>query len=310
MTGVPLRIATDKRLGAYHFGPGHPFGPGRMAAFLEALDELELAYEALPLAEADTATLTRFHAREYVERVQSLAGTGAPLDLGDTPAVPGIDGAAKRVVGTVATAVDDLLAGRVRRAFVPIAGLHHGQRDRASGFCVYNDCGVALETLLSAGVAPVAYVDIDVHHGDGVYDSFETDPRVIFADIHQDGRTLFPGTGAPEAQGKGAAHGTKLNVPLPPGADDDAFAEAWERIEAHLERHQPKAIVMQCGADGLAGDPLASLRYTSKAHASAARRLRVMAERWAEGRLLALGGGGYDLSNIAAAWTAVVRELA
>ena len=310
MVEDPLRIATDERLGAYHFGPAHPFGPGRMPAFLEALAGLEVDYADLPLVEADAATLTRFHTAEYVERVQTLAGTGAPLDLGDTPAVPGIDGAAARVAGTVAAAAEALAAGEGRRAFVPIAGLHHARRDQASGFCVYNDCGIALETLLAAGVAPVAYVDIDVHHGDGVYDGFAADPRVVFADIHQDGRTLFPGTGAAEAQGEGEAAGTKLNIPLAPGAGDEEFAAAWERVEAHLARYRPRAILLQCGADGLAGDPLASLRYTAASHALAARRLRALAEEWAEGRLLALGGGGYTPANLAAAWAAVVKALA
>ena len=304
-----LHIATDERLGAYHFGPAHPFGPRRMPAFLEALGALEIAYTALPLAEADAATLTRFHTAEYIERVQALAGTGAPLDLGDTPAVPGIDTAAARVAGTVAAAAEALAAGDLGRGFVPIAGLHHARRDRASGFCVYNDCGIALETLLAAGVAPVAYVDIDVHHGDGVYDAFAADPRVIFADVHQDGRTLFPGTGAAEAQGEGEAVGTKLNVPLPPGSGDEAFAEAWQRVESHLARYRPRAILLQCGADGLAGDPLAQLRYTTQSHALAARRLRALAAEWADGRLLTLGGGGYEPANLAAAWTTVVEAL-
>ena len=110
--------------------------------------------------------------------------------------------------------------GECRRAFVPIAGLHHAARDRAAGFCVFNDCGVAIELLKRAGLKRIAYVDIDAHHGDGVFYAFEDDPAVIFADLHEDGRYLYPGTGMAEEIGKGAARGMKLNVPLPPGADD------------------------------------------------------------------------------------------
>jgi acetoin utilization protein AcuC len=159
------------------------------------------------------------------------------------------------------------------------------------------------------GLSRIAYVDIDAHHGDGVYYAFESDPHVIFADLHEDGRFLYPGTGAASEQGTGAAAGTKLNVPLPPGADDAAFAAAWPRVIEHLRRFEPQFIVLQCGADSVAGDPIAHLRFTPQAHGRAARDLSRLAEDLGHGRVLAAGGGGYNRANLAKAWNEVVAGL-
>jgi acetoin utilization protein AcuC len=260
---------------------------------------------------ADRASLERFHTPAYVDRVirQSKTGEGY-LDLGDTPAFPGIYEAACYVVGSVLDAVARLLADKCRHAFVPIAGLHHARRDSAAGFCVFNDCGVAIETLRRVhGLTRIAYVDIDAHHGDGVYYAFESDPDVIFADLHEDGRYLYPGTGAAGESGRGDAVGTKLNIPMPPAAGDDAFRAAWRRVEALLDKFQPEFILFQCGADSIAGDPITHLAYTPAAHRHAAAGLCRLAERHCSGRLLAMGGGGYNRHNLALAWTAVLDAL-
>ena len=159
------------------------------------------------------------------------------------------------------------------------------------------------------GLSRVAYIDIDAHHGDGVFYAFEEDPDVSFADIHEDGRFLFPGTGAAHETGRGRAAGTKLNIPLPPSAGDEAFWPAWERVEAYLEARRPEFIIVQCGADSLEGDPITHLRYSEEAHAHAAARLASIADRLCEGRLLGVGGGGYNRRNIARAWARVVRSF-
>ncbi len=183
------------------------------------------------------------------------------------------------------------MSGQCRRAFVPIAGLHHAGRDHAAGFCVFNDCGVAIELLRkTSGLERIAYVDIDAHHGDGVFYAFEDDPGVIFADMHEDGRYLYPGTGSRTETGKGAAEGTKLNDPMAPGSDDSAFDEAWPRVIAHVEKFEPEFIILQCGADSLEGDPITHLRYTSGSHGKAARELAQLADRLGHGRVLGLGG--------------------
>ena len=306
-------VYIGEELARYGFGHGHPFGPDRLGAFWQAAQSagLESRVTVRAPAMADRDSIQRFHTRAYVDRViaQSVSGTGY-LDMGDTPAFAGVYEAAAYVVGSVLDAIARIVAGECRRAFVPIAGLHHARRDSAAGFCVFNDCGVAIETLRAVhGLRRVAYVDIDAHHGDGVFYAFEDDPDLVFADLHEDGRYLYPGTGAADETGSGAGRGIKLNLPMDAQAGDEAFHAAWDRAEAFVDAHAPEFILLQCGADSIAGDPITHLQYTAAAHAHAARRLCVLADRHCQGRLLAMGGGGYNRDNLARAWTAVLSEL-
>ncbi len=310
---TPVCVYLGDDLARYGFGEGHPFGPDRLGAFWHQAQTSGLDARVIQCAPVSVgrAILERFHTQDYVTRVieQSASGEGY-LDCGDTPAFPGIYEAACFVVGSVLDAVERILNAECRHAFVPIAGLHHARRDSAAGFCVFNDCGVAIETLrLQYGLRRIAYVDIDAHHGDGVFYSFEDDMELIFADLHEDGRFLYPGTGREEETGAGEARGTKLNIPLPPGAGDAQFYLAWERVETFVEQYRPEFILFQCGADSIAGDPITHLRYTPAAHRHAAQRLKQLAEKHCQGRLLAMGGGGYNRGNLALAWTAVVDAL-
>lgn len=313
MSSSPVTVYVGAALAAYGFGEGHPFGPDRMYAFWTRMQALGLDQRVRvcePVVATD-AQILRFQTSEYLERVKLQSQTGEGyLDACDTPAFPGIFEAAGTVVGTTLAALDDVVQARCRHAFTPIAGLHHARRDSAAGFCAFNDCGIAIETLRRQyGIQRVAYVDIDAHHGDGVFYAFEDDPDLIFVDLHEDGRYLYPGTGAVEETGSGAAAGTKLNIPMPPGAGDSEFFKAWEVAERFLERAEPEFILFQCGADSLAGDPITNLEYSAAAHQHAARRLKMLAERHCEGKLLALGGGGYNRDNLAQAWTAVIAAL-
>ncbi|HET9693838.1 MAG TPA: acetoin utilization protein AcuC [Steroidobacteraceae bacterium] len=300
-------------LSRYGFADGHPFGPDRQEAFLREMRRSP-AYGELRVAEprmAERAELESFHRADYVDLVtrKSAEGRGY-LDAGDTPASKGILEAASLVVGATLSALEEIVAGNARRAFIPIAGLHHAARHRAAGFCVFNDCGVAIELLRRRhGIRRVAYVDIDAHHGDGVFYAFESDPDLLFADIHEDGRYLYPGTGAAEETGSGEAHGTKLNLPLPPGATDADFHVAWQRVEAYLRRTKPEFILLQCGADSLAGDPITHLAFSEEAHAHAAASVCGIADELGHGRVLAMGGGGYNRQNLARAWTRVVESF-
>lgn len=304
-------LAVDTRLAAYGFPPPHPFGTDRQAVFLREARSLLAQTVSLPARIASDEELQRFHTPAYVAQVRAAAARGiTALDDGDTPVFPGMHDAAAAVVGSALDACARIVAGELSCSLQPIGGLHHARRDAAAGFCVYNDCGVVIESLRRVhGVRRIAYVDIDVHHGDGVYYAFESDPDLVFADIHQDSRTLFPGTGRADETGQGAARGTKLNIELPPGAGDEDFIAAFARVEQHLLRHAPTFVLFQCGADGLAGDPLAQLAYTPAVHAHAARRLRALAERHAEGRLMAFGGGGYRGEHVARAWREVLVAL-
>lgn len=309
--GVCLYLG--QALANYGFGGGHPFSTRRLQAFSQAAEAagLDRRVDLCTPVMADRAAIGRFHTPEYVERVMRLSASGEGyLDDGDTPAFRGVFEAAATVVGSTLEAVERLMKGECRRAFVPIAGLHHARRDRAAGFCVFNDCGVAVETLKSVyKQTRIAYVDIDAHHGDGVFYGFEDDPTLFFADLHEDGRFLYPGTGAAEETGTGPATGTKLNVPMAPYSDDQAFRGAWARVEEYLEQAKPRFILFQCGADSVAGDPLTHMQYSPQAHAYAAERLCKLADRYAEGRILGMGGGGYNHRNIAAAWTGVLRAF-
>jgi acetoin utilization protein AcuC len=309
----PVLVYKGKEIAAYGFGDPHPFGTDRHDVFHRELAaaELDPAIRYATPRRASVDELLLFHTPEYIDKVSRLSKEGRGyLDEGDTPALPGIFDAASDVVGTTLAAVDAVMEGEARRAFVPIAGLHHAARDRAAGFCVFNDCGVAAEYLRHRhGLARVAYVDIDAHHGDGVFYGFVDDPDLIFADIHEDGRYLYPGTGAAEETGTGRARGTKLNVPLAPGADDAEFRMAWRQVEAHLDAAEPDFIIFQCGADSLEGDPITHLCYTEQAHADAAATLCRLADKHCEGRLIGTGGGGYNRQNIARAWTRVVQAF-
>jgi acetoin utilization protein AcuC len=306
-------VYLGKGLADYGFPDGHPFSVNRHDAFEKAFRErhLDVRSTVLSPVQADQKYIEYFHTHEYVERVkfQSENGRGY-LDYGDTPAFPGVYEAAATIVGSVLDALKKIFAGDCRRVFIPIAGLHHARRDSAAGFCVFNDCGVAIEVLRREyGIQRVAYVDIDAHHGDGVFYAFEADPGVIIADFHEDGRYLYPGTGSADETGKGEAVGTKLNLPMPPGADEQDFRRAWPGVEALLERHTPEIILLQCGADSIQGDPITHLAYPETVHAYAAHRLCILAERYCQGRILVMGGGGYDLGNLARAWCAVVEAL-
>ncbi|MBT8067877.1 MAG: acetoin utilization protein AcuC [Gammaproteobacteria bacterium] len=300
-------------IAAYGFGDPHPFGTDRHDVFHAELDQAgfddSIVFGHPRPALVDELAL--FHTPEYIDKVSRLSAIGKGwLDEGDTPVVPGIYDAASAVVGAVLCAVDEIMHGNHRRAFIPIAGLHHAARGSAAGFCVFNDCGVAVEYLRKKfGLKRVAYVDIDAHHGDGVFYGFQSDPDLIFADIHEDGRFLYPGTGSSEETGTGKAVGTKLNIPVAPGATDTEFREAWQQVEAYLDAMQPEFIIMQCGADSLEGDPITHLCWTEDAHAEAAAALCAMADKYCDGRIIGTGGGGYNRRNLARAWTRVVQSF-
>jgi acetoin utilization protein AcuC len=239
-------------------------------------------------------------------------------------------------VGSTLRGFESIMSGEVDHFFNPVGGLHHARRERAGGFCVFNDAAIVIEKAIKSFAAnenekdvksnsaannrselrgrkalpSVAYVDIDCHHGDGVFYAFEDDPRVIIADIHEDGRYLYPGTGSSDEIGTGYAKGTKLNIPLPPDSGDNEFFDAFDKVSKFLRSFGPfECIFLQCGADGLAADPITHLRYTEKAHEYAAKELHKLAHETCAGRILAMGGGGYNPQNVASAWMAVVNEL-
>lgn len=308
-----LCVMLGDELANYHFGEQHPFGPKRYWAFKEEFEQRGLN-KKVQLCKPQQATeqqLALFHTQDYINKVIELSEKGEGyLDCGDTPARKGIYEAALTVVGTTLKAIDLIIKGECTNAFTPIGGIHHSTRNSAAGFCVFNDCGIAIEYLRKEyNIQRIAYVDIDAHHGDGVFYAFEDDTNLCFVDFHQDGTTLYPGTGFINETGKGEAVGTKLNIPLPPNSTDKTAKAFWKTAEDFIETFKPEFILFQCGADSLAGDPITQLKLTSEFHAYVASRLSLLADKHSKGRLLAMGGGGYNLDNIKAAWNDVIEAL-
>ncbi len=309
----PLLLYFGDDLARYGFGEGHPFGPDRLQAFWTETRKqgLHRRVDVAAPVRCDERALLRFHQAAYVAQVkeQSKSGRGY-LDYGDTPAFPGVFEAASYVVGSDLAGLKNAMEGGHPRIFVPIAGLHHARRDTAAGFCVFNDVGVLIETLRREfAIKRVAYVDIDAHHGDGVFYAFESDPDLMVVDIHEDGRFLYPGTGFADETGKGSAKGTKMNLPVLPGADDSTFFELWPTVEDFLRQIRPQIILFQAGADSIKGDPITDLAFSPRAHGHAAKSLCRLADEFCQGRIIAMGGGGYNRTNLALAWNEVLRAM-
>ncbi|MEG3640965.1 acetoin utilization protein AcuC [Magnetococcus sp. PR-3] len=313
MQASHLCVYLGEEIAKYGFPDGHPWTTTRMDAFWQEANRQSLSSKVTvhdPVM-ASVEQLQSFHIPHYIELVKRCSDAGEGfLDHGDTPAFKGIYEAAAHVVGSAVAASERLMQQEFRRAFIPIAGLHHAQPDVAGGFCVFNDAAIVVKHLRkNHGIKKIAYVDIDAHHGDGVFYPFEADPHLVFADIHEDGRHLYPWCGAEDETGVGPAFGTKVNIPMEPGATDAEFFEAWPKIEDHLREHKPEFIILQCGTDSLNNDPLTHLAFSTAAHSHATTRLCHIAEDLGHGRVLALGGGGYNLTNVAQGWTAVLRAL-
>lgn len=308
-----IGVYLGEALARYGFLADHPLASVRYRAFVSAFEAAGLGARVNVLAPvpATQDDVLRFHNAEHLRRVRRHdADPTGLLDAGDTPDFPGMLDASLHVVGSSLDACRRVLTGELTRAFVPIGGLHHARRNAAAGFCVFNDIGILIETLrLVHGIARIAYVDIDAHHGDGVYYELADDPELFIADFHEDGRYLYPGTGDATETGLGAARGTKLNVPLPPGADDALFLRFWPTAYRFIDAARPEIVLLQCGADCLAEDPLTHLRLSTAIHARVTGDLCEIADRHCRGRLLITGGGGYNPLNTAAAWVTVIEAL-
>jgi acetoin utilization protein AcuC len=298
-----------ERFQSLDFGPGHPLKVYRLGltfALMEAygLTSLDQVYLVEPREATEEEALT-FHNKGYLEVLQLCdSGLWTPnlfehgLGTGDNPVFPGVYRWAMLAAGTSLVAAEELLAGRARLAFNIAGGLHHALPARASGFCHINDVVLAINKLLQQ-FSRIAYVDIDAHHGDGVQFAFYSTDRVLTISTHESGYYLFPGTGFVDEIGEGQGKGYAVNIPFLPGARDDAFIKALEEIISPLlEAYRPEVLVTQLGADGLHGDPLTSLSFTTNGFLRAIELFKGLGVPW-----LALGGGGYNIANVARAWT-------
>ena len=300
---------------AYDFGD-HPLNPVRLDLTIRLARELGVLdrIEVLPPKAADEAQLLTVHDADYLAAVRTASVTpgfsGFGLGTDDDPVFPGMYEASALIAGGSALAAQRLWDGRVQHAVNIAGGLHHAMRGYASGFCVFNDVVLGIRTLRAAGAAKVAYVDVDVHHGDGVQAAFYDDPSVLTISLHQDPRTLFPGTGLPDEIGRGAAAGTSINVALPPGTDDAGWLRAFGAIVPGAVRaFAPDVLVTQCGCDTHHEDPLASLQLTVDGQRTAIAALHSLAHEVTDGRWLAFGGGGYGVVRcVPRTWTHLLAE--
>ncbi|MGI8760775.1 MAG: acetoin utilization protein AcuC [Jatrophihabitantaceae bacterium] len=300
---------------AYDFGD-HPLNPLRLeltirlARELGVLDRLQVI-APVPAAEAQLRTV---HDAGYLDAVRAASSdpgfTGFGLGTGDDPVFPGMYDASALVAGGSALAAGELCAGRAEHAVNIAGGLHHAMAGYASGFCVFNDVVLGIRTLLAGGATKIAYVDVDVHHGDGVQAAFYDDPRVLTISLHQDPRTLFPGTGLPTELGRGAAEGTSVNVALPPGTDDSGWLRAFRAVVPGAVRaFGPDVLVTQCGCDTHHEDPLANLELSVDGQRAAIGELHRLAHEVAGGKWLAFGGGGYGIVRcVPRTWTHLLAE--
>lgn len=305
-----IGVYLDDRFALYSFGKHHPFNEDRYWAFKASYVEesFDTTTLALPAVYGQDQDILRFHTQDYLAEIKECSEKGVGSLDSDTPAFKGMYEASLWVVGSVVDAVHRLMQNKVYHAFVPIAGLHHAYADHGGGFCIFNDCAIAIKLLQQVyGLRRIAYVDIDVHHGDGVFYSFINDPGVLVVDIHQD--PLFPGTGSPDEIGLQRGLGFKRNFTLQPFSGNKEFLMAWEIGLAFLKSQKPDFIILQCGADGLGGDPLAQLALTPTSHEHVARDLSLLSKNLGHHRLLVLGGGGYNADNVSKAWSTVIKAL-
>jgi acetoin utilization protein AcuC len=303
-----LRVLWDESLIQYDFGPGHPMDPVRVALTFSLAQRLGvLSGPSVTMADAAPATdaeLELVHDPDYIEAVRQAGRwlSAAPqygLGTPDDPVFSGMHEASALVTGATLAAARAVWSGACDHGASISGGLHHAMRGSASGFCVYNDPAVAIKWLLAAGASRVAYVDVDVHHGDGVQAAFYDDPRVLTISLHEHPATLFPGTGLPGETGTGEGEGYAVNVALPAGTADAGWLRAFDAVVPPLLRvFRPEILVTQHGCDSHRLDPLANLQLTVDAQRQAALWLHDLAHELCGGRWVLTGGGGYAVVQV------------
>lgn len=316
----------DERVTGYDFGSGHPMDPVRLSltrGLIRAFG-LDPALRVVAAPPAGESTLTLVHDADYVAAVRRASGEpgSEPVPYGaysayglgtvDNPVFPRMHEAAALIAGQSVAAAEAVWHGETAHAVNFAGGLHHAMAGTAAGFCVYNDAALAVARLLELGAERVAYVDVDVHHGDGVQAAFWDDPRVMTVSLHEHPRTLFPYTGRPEETGGQGAEGGAVNVALPPGTGDAGWLRAFHAVVPELlAAFRPQALVSQHGADTHIEDPLAHLAVSLDAQRSVAESCHALAHEHAQGRWVALGGGGYAVTDVVPrSWTHLVAIAA
>jgi acetoin utilization protein AcuC len=317
-----IRVPDLARL--YDFGPSHPLRPERVLGTLDHIARLNLVQnERVKEIDARSATdeeILAVHSAEFMNAVRDIDGGAVTSQFGlqyglgtaDNPIFPDMHTASAAVSGATVAAAEAVVSGAAQHAFNPAGGLHHARRSEASGFCIYNDPAVAIGRVLA--LRPdwrVMYIDVDVHHGDGVQWIFYDEPRVLTLSLHQSGRYLYPGTGFTDELGSGEAFGTSANLPLLPLTGNADYLWALDALVNGLaEAYRPDLVLTQLGADTHYDDPLANLGLTMEAYPPMARILHEAVHAHGSGRWVATGGGGYQAETVVPkVWTMHFAEL-
>ncbi|GAB3558034.1 acetoin utilization protein AcuC [Spelaeicoccus albus] len=312
MTSRPVYVVWDDVFTKYNFGPAHPMHPLRLEFTASLCREFGLFDD--PAADLHTAgvandeTLLTVHSREYIDAVRAASAPGTRdaaqlrrygLGTDDVPYFDEMHDASARIVSGTVDAASAIASGATDRAVNFCGGMHHAKSSAASGFCVYNDAAAGIRRLQAEGFTRIAYIDIDAHHGDGTEAVFWNDPGVLTISLHETGRMLFPGTGFATDVGGDGAEGQTVNIALPPRTTDAGWLRAFDACVPPLIRaFQPQVIVSQHGCDGHSRDPLTHLQLSVDAGREAALMIEGLADRYAGGRWLAVGGGGYELVDV------------
>jgi acetoin utilization protein AcuC len=300
------------RFQSYNFGPEHPLSPIRLSLAYKLIEESGLLDCQTRLSAPQPASeenLRLVHTQDYINAVQTeMPDLAFGLGSDDTPVFPGIYDASRLLAGGSIDAAKRMVCEECS-AFNIGGGLHHAFPTQAAGFCVFNDPALAI-CVLKEKFSRILYIDIDGHHGDGVQQIFYEDPNVLTLSIHESGAYIFPGTGFIDELGAGEGMGYSANIPMPMYAGDDEYRFAFEEIVPPLlEWFRPDAVVAQLGVDAHYSDPLTSLNLTLNGYTRMVSRIIELTDRYAQGRMLALGGGGYNLEVVPVAWASVLQLM-
>jgi acetoin utilization protein AcuC len=316
------QLMWDEAVTGYDFGPGHPMDPVRLALTRSLVEAFGLTrapgMKVVAAPAVGESTLRLVHRPDYIDAVRRVSADPATADgsygLGteDDPVFAGMHDVSALIAGLSVGAAEAVWRGAADHAVNFAGGLHHAMPGAASGFCVYNDPALAIARLLELGAERVVYVDVDVHHGDGVQAVFWDDPRVLTISLHEHPRTLFPQTGWPQECGGAGAEGTAVNIAVPAGTGDAGWLRAFHAVVPELvAAFRPQVLVSQHGADTHYEDPLAHLAVTVDAQREVAQECHRLAHEHTGGRWVALGGGGYAVVDVVPrTWTHLVGLVA
>lgn len=318
----PAVVVWEDALTAYDFGPGHPLAPIRVQLAMRLSSDLGLLSRSNVTVvgvdePAGDELIAKVHTAEYMNAVKAASHDSLHVNVDhgigseDCPAFIGMHEASARVCAATLRAAKAVHSGEALHAVNLAGGLHHAMPDHAAGFCIYNDIGVAIQWLLDQGIERIAYIDVDVHHGDGVQTMFWNDPRVLTISIHEHPRSLWPGTGKPTEIGGPNAQGSAVNIALPAGTGDEGWLQAFHAVVPDLlDAFKPQILFTQQGCDSHAEDPLAHLALSLDGQRMTYTALHRFAHQFADGKWIAVGGGGYEWVDVVPrAWSHLVGEV-